>query len=90
MPDKQEKTLTVNAYYATQQILEKAYGNYLGICRLSSFMAHEMKLSLNQVNFFVGIAKFDTVPKQSKEIITLKETIQQVLSSSNPTEIGEE
>lgn len=90
VPDKQEKTLIVNAYYATQQILEKAYGNYLGICRLSSFMAHEMRLTLNQVNFFIGIAKLDTVPKKSEKIIVLKEKIQQALSLSNSTKVGGE
>jgi hypothetical protein len=90
VPDQQEKTLTVNAYYATQQILEKAYGNYLGICRLGGFMAREMKLSLNQVNFFIGIAKLDTVLKKSKEIVGLKEKLQKAVSSSNSTKIDEE
>lgn len=90
IPDQKEKTLTVNAYYATQQILEKAYGNYLGICRLSSFMAHEMKLSLDQVNFFIGLAKLDTVKKRSNEIITLKNKTQQALISSNSSKIGGE
>jgi hypothetical protein len=90
IPDQQEKTLIVNAYYATQQILEKAYGNYLGICRLSSFMAHEMKLSLDQVNFFIGIAKLDTVPKKSQEIVGLKEKLQEAVNSSDLTKIDEE
>ena len=36
--------LVVNAFYATQQIFDKAYGNYLGLAQLGGFMAHEMNL----------------------------------------------
>ena len=80
IPDQKEGTLTVNAYYATQKIFEKAYGNYLGICRLSNFMAHEMQLSLGQVNFFIGIAKLE-IPKT--KVKHLKETLQQALNLLN-------
>ena len=34
--------LVVNATYATQQVFDKAYGNYLGLTRLGAFMAKEM------------------------------------------------
>jgi hypothetical protein len=34
--------LEVTAFYATQHIFEKAYGNYLGLCRLGQFVAHEL------------------------------------------------
>lgn len=82
LPDNKDKTLSVNAFYATQQVFEKAYGNYLGICRLSHFMAHEMNLALERVNFCIGVAKLDTIPKKSEEIIQLKEKIQHVLNLS--------
>lgn len=49
--------LIVNAFYATQQILIKGYGNYLGIAQLGAFMAHEMKTPLIRVNINVGVAK---------------------------------
>lgn len=81
MPSSKDNCLTVNAYYATQQILEKAYGNYLGICRLSLFMAHEMNLSLDRVNFFIGVAKLDKPSKKEDLIVTLKETIKNVINS---------
>jgi len=42
--------LSVTGLYPTQLIFEKAYGNYLGLYRLGSFMAHEMNISLAQVN----------------------------------------
>lgn len=80
LPDNKSKTLSVNGFYATQKVFEKAYGNYLGICRLSQFMAHEMKLSLDRVNFYIGVAKLDSIPKGEEEIVKLKEKLQQVLS----------
>ena len=42
--------LTVTGLYATQYIFERAYGNYLGLCRLGRFMAQEMGRQLTQVN----------------------------------------
>lgn len=64
-------TLTLNAFYATQQIFNKAYGNYLGLCRLGRFMSYEMKLSLARVNCFVGVAKLDRISKSSAELVPI-------------------
>ena len=41
--------LEVTGLYPTQTIFEKGYGNYLGLCRLGQFMAHEMGLELASV-----------------------------------------
>ena len=41
--------LTVTGFYATQYIFERAYGNYLGLCRLGRFMAQEMGRQLTRV-----------------------------------------
>ena len=41
--------LAVTGFYATQYIFERAYGNYLGLCRLGRFMAQEMGKQLTQV-----------------------------------------
>jgi len=41
--------MTVVAFYANQLILEKAYGNYLGLFRLGRFMAGEMGLKLRGI-----------------------------------------
>jgi hypothetical protein len=54
--------LSVNAFYATQYLVEKAYGNYVGLCRLGRFVAHEMKLPLVRVTCVTGIAECE-VPK---------------------------
>jgi hypothetical protein len=80
VPDNQERTLSVNAFYATQQVFEKAYGNYLGICRLGQFMAHEMNLPLDTVNIVIGVAKVDTVPKRDERIICLEAKIKSILN----------
>lgn len=55
--------LIINSFYATQQIFEKAYGNYLGLCRLGHFMAHEMHLTLERINCVIGVEKLDFSPK---------------------------
>lgn len=41
--------LNIVGFYANQLLLEKAYGNYLGLYRLGEFMAKEMNLKLKKV-----------------------------------------
>jgi hypothetical protein len=48
--------LNVNAFYATQYMVERAYGNYLGLCRLGQFVAHELKMPLRRFTCFTGLA----------------------------------
>ena len=55
--------LVINAFYATQQLFVKGFGNYLGIARLGAFMAHEMGLPLARMNVFVGVAKVERIAK---------------------------
>ena len=55
--------LVVNAFYATQQVFNKAYGNYLGLAQLGAFMAHEMKIPLARVNVMAGVEKLDKIGK---------------------------
>ena len=55
--------LVTNAFYATQQIFDKAYGNYLGLARLGAFMAREMGLPLARMNVMVGVAKLERINK---------------------------
>ena len=52
--------LSVNAFYATHYMVERAYGNYLGLCRLGQFVAHELGLKLERVTCYAGIAQRDT------------------------------
>lgn len=41
--------MTVVAFYANQLLLQKAYGNYLGLFRLGKFMAGEMGMTLRGI-----------------------------------------
>ncbi len=41
--------LSVTGFYATKYVVERAYGNYLGLCRLGKFMAQEMGLRFDQM-----------------------------------------
>lgn len=63
--------LVVNAFYATQQLFVKAYGNYLGIAQLGAFMAHEMRLKMSRMNVIVGVAKFERISKTDQALAPL-------------------
>lgn len=77
----QEKMLTLNAFYATQQIFNKAYGNYLGLCRLGNFMAHETGLTFSRMNCFIGVAKLDNITKSSDTLTPVIEVCRKVITS---------
>jgi hypothetical protein len=61
--------LCVNAMYATQYLVERAYGNYLGLCQLGRFVAHELNLPLVRVTCFAGIAEFETSTKSMSNLL---------------------
>lgn len=63
--------LVVNAFYATQQIFDKAYGNYLGLAQLGAFMAHEMDIPLARLNVMVGVAKLERITKSDPDFAPL-------------------
>lgn len=76
--------LSMTAYYATQQIFRKGYGNYLGLCRLGAFMAGQMGLKLGRVTIFVGVAKMD-VGKTDPSLVEFAEHLRSIISGSNPS-----
>lgn len=65
--------LIVNAFYATQQLFVKAYGNYLGLCQLGAFMAHEMQMPLARVNVVIGVEKLEKISKSNASLMPLIE-----------------
>jgi hypothetical protein len=71
-PDFKAGTLELNAFYATQQLFAKGYGNYLGLARLGLFMAGEIKLSLERVSCFIGVEKMEQKPKAGAELTALE------------------
>lgn len=52
--------LNVNAFYATQYMVKRAYGNYVGLCHLGCFVAHELGIPLARVTCYAGLAMLDT------------------------------
>jgi len=80
--------LIVNAFYATQQIFEKAYGNYLGLCRLGAFMAAQMGLEMQQLSCFIGVEKLDTTPKSAKPLQPLIEACRSHVTAEDLSQGG--
>jgi len=76
--------LVTNAFYATQQIFDKAYGNYLGLAQLGAFMAHEMGMPLARLNVMVGIAKLERITKSDADFSPLVTAAQALIASSAP------
>ena len=66
-----EGGLSITGYYATQYVVERAYGNYLGLCRLGRFMAHEMGLRFDRMTCIATPVKLDRTKKAVKGIAEL-------------------
>ena len=73
-----KKGLFVTGFYATQHIFEKAYGNYLGLCRLGQFMSAEMGLPLLGMNCIAAKGRIGDHTKKS--IDGLRQNMLQTLS----------
>lgn len=80
--------LALNAFYPTQQILEKAYGNFLGLCRLGAFVASQMGLEFRRLNCFIGIEKLDEQPKSSPALTDLIAACRALISQEALTVSG--
>ena len=67
--------LSVNAFYATQYLVEKAYGNYVGICDLGRFVAHEMQLPLVRVMCVTGIAECEISKSKLSKLLAAVDSV---------------
>ncbi len=47
-------TLEVSAYYPTQYLFERAYGNYLGLCQLGHVIAQALGVKLTRFTCFIA------------------------------------
>ena len=72
VPDFTSETLALNAFYASQQLFVKAYGNWLGLIRLGMFVASQVNLRFSTMNCFAGIEKMDMRPKSGPELDRLR------------------
>ncbi len=64
-----KEELIVFAFYATQYIFEKAYGNFLGLCNLGNFLAHELGIPLSAVKCYVGVEQLSSITKSDLKFI---------------------
>jgi len=53
----------LSAYYPTQYVFDRGYGNYLGLSHLAAFIAHETGLQFVRLNCFVGRPDLGSVSK---------------------------
>lgn len=85
VPDFHDGTIGLNAFYATQQLFEKGYGNYLGLARLGLFFAGQTGLELTRVTCFVGIEKIDSdsKPKPGTAFDSLVQTCTEALEATD-------
>ena len=70
VPNHEDNTLTLTAFYPMQYLFERAYGNYLGLSRLGKFMAHEMRLRLEKVICIAAVAKLDVPVRVVEPLIS--------------------
>jgi thymidylate synthase len=74
-----EQGIVVNGFYAMQYLFKRAYGNYLGLCRLGNFVAHELGLELVQMNCTIGVGKVDVKSCDIKNLMgILKDRLSQL------------
>lgn len=66
---QQDKTIAINGFYAFQYIGKRAYGNYLGLCRLGHFVAHELNTTLSRMTCYSGIAQCDIGATKLRKVI---------------------
>lgn len=63
--------LAMNAFYATQLLIEKAYGNMLGLSRLGRFVARELGMQLTGLTVYVGNEKFRGAKRRVQHIVEI-------------------
>lgn len=49
-----DDTLALNAFYPTQYIVDRGYGNYLGLCHLGLFIAAQTGLRFHRLNCYIA------------------------------------
>lgn len=85
VPNFKSNTISLNAFYATQQLFVKAYGNWLGLARLGAFVANQTNLKFDRLTCYVGILKLDKKPKQSDEFSHLRNLCSAVVNTNSQT-----
>ena len=71
--------MCVTGFYGLQYLFERAYGNYLGLCRLGRFMAHEMGLKLTRMTCVASAAKLTDSKVRKGDLATMAGVVQNEL-----------
>lgn len=72
-PHADGKGLSVTGFYAFQYMMQRGYGNYLGLCRLGRFVAHELGRDLVRMTCVASIAQAESKVKPSKPSIKVSD-----------------
>jgi len=75
---KTDDGLVLNAFYATQLLVHRAYGNLLGLNHLGAFMADQLGMRFAQLNMMVGQEKLGG--RSKKGLQGLKDVVSASLS----------
>lgn len=67
--------LSVTGFYPSQYLFDRAYGNYLGLCWLGHFVAHEFGLELKEMTCIAGIGKLGKINKTNKDLNVISDLI---------------
>lgn len=74
-----DKRIAVHAFYPTQYIFDRGYGNYLGLCHLGSYIAHQTGLQFARLNCYIGEPHLGDVNK--RDLAVLAKLIEQRLAA---------
>jgi hypothetical protein len=75
------REMCVTGFYGLQYLFQRAYGNYLGLCRLGRFMAHEMGLKLTRMTCVASAATLTGGKPGKGALATLAGVVQNALPS---------
>src|ERR1700721_4173834 len=73
-----DKCIAVHAFYPTQYIFDRAYGNYLGLCHLGSYIANQSGLRFVRLNCYIGEPHLGDVNK--RDVADLASAVEERLS----------
>lgn len=79
-----EKRIAVHAFYPTQYIFDRGYGNYVGLCHLGSYIAHQTGLQFGRLNCYIGDPRLGGVRK--RDVAKLAEFVEQRIAAIQRTQ----
>lgn len=78
-----DKQIAVHAFYPTQYIFDRGYGNYIGLCHLGSYIAHQTGLTFARLNCYIGEPHLGDVNK--RDLAGFAELVARRLATLNGT-----